>query len=325
MTTSHQSVFTTDPAGPSKTLLEEAVAGLSVKPRTLPCKLFYDRMGSTYFDRICQLPEYYPARTELQILRDNVAQVCECLGPNVALIELGSGSSIKTRVLLASMDRLSSYLPVDISREHLYNSAQQLRELFPGCRIIPVCADYTLPLNLPANTLPGSRRVVYFPGSTIGNLHPPQVRQFLRRLRLLVGPGGGLLIGIDLYKSPEVLLPAYNDSAGVTADFNRNILYRLRRDFGAVLRPRRFLHEARWNSAARRIEMHLVAKGRERILLNGQEFHFEPGESIWTESSYKYTVEGFGALCSGLKIRRVWTDAKGWFALLYLTAKSDSD
>lgn len=304
-------------------LLAECVAGLRQRPKLLPCKFFYDRRGSALFDAICELPEYYPTRTELAIMRAHVRDIVAQLGPRVLLIELGSGSSVKTRALLDHLHAPAGYVPMDISREHLWQAATRIAEAYPALPVMPVCADYLRPLELPPPARPmDARRVAYFPGSTIGNFHAPAARDFLGRIADLVGPGGGLLIGVDLAKPPDVLLPAYDDAQGVTAAFNRNLLHRINREAGGDFEVDRFAHRAVWNEPMSRVEMHLVAEAEQRVTLGGEPFDFAAGEAIRTECSYKRTLQGFADLAGDrFDVARVWTDARGWFSVQYLVAR----
>ncbi|MFW6059757.1 MAG: L-histidine N(alpha)-methyltransferase [Phycisphaeraceae bacterium] len=302
-------------------LLADTLAGLRQSPKTLPCKLLYDQPGSELFDRICELPEYYPTRTEMAIMRDHIADMVRHIGERALLIELGSGSSTKTRILLDHLRRPAGYVPIDISREHLLRSAQQIQQRYRDLEVLPVCADYLQDFDVPAPTQPAARRVVYFPGSTIGNFHEPEARRFLQRIAELVTPGGGLLIGVDLRKDPSILVPAYNDAQGVTAAFNLNILHRLNREFAADIDVAGFEHRAVWNDAQGRIEMHLVARQAQEVTIADQTFRFEAGESIRTECSYKHTPQRFAELADAFDIQHVWTDPAELFSVQYLVAK----
>ncbi len=255
----------------------------------------------------------------MAIMRDAGDEIAATLGPRCLVVELGSGSSLKTRILLDHLEDPVAYVPVDISREHLLASAERLAEAYPDLEVLPVCADYHQPLRLPMPTRTPRRRVVYFPGSTIGNFHPEVARPFLRRVAELVGPGGGLLIGVDLRKSPDVLVPAYNDARGVTAAFNLNLLHRLNRELDADFDTGRFEHRAVWNDDAGRVEMHLVATADQRVRVNGQAFELAAGESIRTECSYKHTLEGFAALADAFTVERVWTDPDRLFSVQWLS------
>jgi len=300
------------------------IAGLSQAPqKTLPCKFFYDREGSLLFDRICELPEYYPTRTEMAILEARIGEMAAFIGPEARIVEFGSGAGVKIRLLLAALERPAVYVPVDISRDHLLASSAELARDFPGVRIAPVCADYTTAFALPA--VPGlhpRRTAGFFPGSTIGNFTTDEAVQFLARARRLLGPGSAMLIGVDLPKDEAVLRAAYDDSAGVTAAFNRNLLERIRRELDGTLDVEGFAHEARWNRARSRIEMHLVARGPQTIRVGGRRFDLADGESIHTESSHKFSLETFRALAgrAGWLPGAVWTDEARLFSVHALEA-----
>ena len=300
--------------------LADALDGLRQRRKTLPCKYFYDAEGSKLFDQICSLPEYYPTRTELGILRAHASEMAQCLGPETLLVEYGSGSSVKTRLLLDRLVRPAAYVPVDISREHLLETAVALRLDYPGLEILPVCADFTAPVALPKPRRPAARRAVYFPGSTIGNFSEAGAIALMAGVARQVGPGGGFLVGVDLAKDPRILERAYDDAAGVTAAFNLNLLARMNRELDADFDLRRFRHRAVWVEAAGRIEMHLVSAVEQVVRVDGAEIHFERGESICTEHSHKYTVDGFARLArrAGLAARRVWTDPAERFSVQYL-------
>ena len=300
--------------------LADALHGLRQAQKTLPCKYFYDTEGSKLFDQICTLPEYYPTRTELGILRARAGEMADCLGPETLLIEYGSGSSVKTRLLLDRLVRPSAYVPVDISREHLFESALALRLDYPGLAVLPVCADFSAPFALPRTPPPDARRAVYFPGSTIGNFSEAGAVALMAGVARLVGPGGAFLVGADLVKEPRVLERAYDDAEGVTAAFNRNLLARMNRELDADFDLRRFRHRALWAPAASRVEMHLVSEGPQVVHLGGAEIHFAAGESICTEHSHKYTIPSFARLArrAGLAVRRVWIDRAQSFSVQYL-------
>ena len=300
--------------------LSDVLAGLAADPPQLPPKYFYDAEGSRLFDRITELDAYYPTRTERGILTAHVGEMAEAVGPGAALVEYGSGSSDKTRILLDALTAadppLAAYVPIDISGEHLDAAAERLRARYPGLRVLPVVADYSRPVALPALP-PHARRVVFFPGSTIGNMPPDEAVPFLGRMADVAGADGALLIGADQHKDAGVLARAYDDEQGVTAAFNRNVLVRMRRELGASVDPDGWAHDARWNGDDGRIEMHLVARGPQTIAVGGQTFRFADGDSIWTESSYKYAPDGLAELaaCAGLRRVRRWTDPQAWFAL----------
>jgi dimethylhistidine N-methyltransferase len=297
---------------------DAVMAGLGATPKTLPCKFFYDAEGSRLFDAICDLPEYYPTRTELAILRANAGDMAAEIGERAGIVEFGSGAGIKIRLLLAALDRPVAYVPVDISRTHMMMAAADLAADFPALRIAPVCADYTQPFALPS--LRGATPAVtvgFFPGSTIGNFTPPEAVAFLARARRLLGRGSAMLVGTDVPKDRATLEAAYDDAAGVTAAFNRNILLRMQRELGAELDLDGFRHEARWCPLRRRVEMHLVSLSRQAIRIGPDRFTLDRGETIHTENSYKYAVPEFRALAgrSGWLPARTWTDDRGRFAV----------
>ena len=298
----------------------DLVAGLSRDRKELPAKYFYDERGSRLFELICELPEYYPTRTELDIMEAHAGEMASLLGPRCLVVEYGSGSSLKTRVLLRELERPAGYVPVDISREPLQRAAAALRERFPRVPIRPVCADFTGEFPLPHEGLGPARRAVYFPGSTIGNLHPPEATALLRHIAAQVGRGGALLVGADLRKDPAVLEAAYNDRLGVTAAFNLNLLARANAELGADFHLDRFRHQAFFNPVRSRIEMHLVSGGEQQVRALGRTFHFDDGESIHTESSYKY---GSGELLelaarAGFRQARLWLDDDRLFSVQLL-------
>ena len=299
----------------------DVLAGLGGARKTLPCKYLYDERGSSLFERICELDEYYPTRTELAILAAHAGDMADRLGARCLLVEYGSGSGRKTRLLLDRLREPAGYVPIDISSEALAASAQAIAAAYPELEVLPVCADYTEPLELPGPGRPAARRGVFFPGSTIGNFTPLEARRFLGRMARVAGPGGGMLIGVDLRKDRAVLEPAYDDALGVTAAFNKNLLERINRELGADFELERFRHLARWNPAAGRVEMHLVSEVEQRVRVAGAEFRFAAGESIHTENSYKYALDQFAALAgqAGLAVRRVWTDRDALFSVQYLT------
>ena len=300
--------------------LAEVVAGLSGTPRTLPCKFFYDERGADLFQKICELPEYYITRTETELLRRYAKEISESIGANGALIGFGTGAGIKTRMLLEHLENPIAYIPVDISKQRLIDSAIELSKAMPALEILPVCADYLQELQFPKPLRKPDHVAVFFPGSTIGNLEPPVAADFLRRVCRLCGKSGGLIIGIDLQKSRAVLEAAYNDSAGVTAEFNLNLLVRANRELGADFDLARWKHRAVYNETEGRIEMHLVSNGAQAAHVGGREFAFADGEKIITEFSYKHTIEGFARLAASAGFReasRVWTDPQRWFAIFH--------
>ncbi len=299
-------------------MCQEVLAGLSSAPKTLPCKYFYDARGAELFDRICNLPEYYPTRTEEGILHEHAADIARRMGgERCALIEYGSGSSRKTRILLDAMPGIT-YIPIDISRHYLDRSAERLHRAYPDLSIHPIRADYTR--DFPAPRAPGRQPVVFFPGSTIGNFHPNDAIAFLRRMAGVSGQAGGILIGVDLQKDTAILEAAYNDADGVTAAFNLNILHHLNRELGADFDIDQFAHHAPYNAPLGRIEMHLVSARRQNVHIADEIIHFAADEHILTECSYKYTLESFSALAlqAGLRVEQVWTDPRRWFSVQYL-------
>jgi dimethylhistidine N-methyltransferase len=308
------------PAASGDDFRAQVIHGLSQKRKRLPCKYFYDQRGSQLFDRICELDEYYLTRTELAILRRHSGEMARALGERCRFVEYGSGTSLKTRLLLNELREPISYVPLDISREHLHEAARRLGENYPALKILPLCADYTRPFTIPDGD-GALRTIIYFPGSTIGNFEPHEARDFLREAAMRCGEGGGLLIGVDLKKDPAVLHAAYNDAAGVTAQFNLNLLARINRELDGNFPLDRFAHYAFYNPRLGRIEMHLVSLARQRIRAAGGQFSFDDGESIFTESSFKYTLEEFESLAAagGWTVRQVWTDDRRLFSVQYLT------
>jgi dimethylhistidine N-methyltransferase len=309
----------------SSDFLTDVIAGLSSDPRTLPCKYFYDERGAALFQRICELPEYYITRTEIDILDRNRADIASQLGPDIELIGLGTGAGTKTRILVGALENPAVYIPVDISEKQLRDSTAVFRKIFPSLEILPVCADYLQPVVLPSPSRKPVRRVVYFPGSTIGNFEPAEAIQFLRRVANVCRDNGGLLIGADLKKDRNVLEAAYNDAAGVTAEFNLNLLARVNRELGADFDLECWRHRAIYNSDAGRIEMHLISDIDQFVHVDQQEFHFRRGEKIITEFSYKYSPEEFAALAgkAGFQFVRMWTDNARLFGLFYFSCSGD--
>lgn len=287
----------------------EACNGLSLEPKSLSCKWFYDEAGSRLFEEITGTQEYYPTRVETRLLLDLVSELAEFIPHLDVVIEPGSGSSIKTRILLESQPALKQYIPIDISGEFLFETAQQLEYDFPALNIAPLMADFTKEL-LPLELDQQLERLVFFPGSTIGNFTPAEARQLLCNFHTLVGNNSWLLIGVDMTQDKDKLLAAYNDSAGITASFNRNILVRANRELGADFDINHFAHRAHFNRRERRVEMHLVSMQAQTVHIDGKTFPFAEGETIHTENCYKYSLEDFMALghdC-GWQLEHVWTD-----------------
>lgn len=303
--------------------LSEAVAGLSQRQKKLPCKFLYDEDGSRLFNEICELEEYYPTRTENQILRDNVHEIASLIGSDCRLVEFGSGSSIKTRHLLAHLPSLCGYIPIDISEPQLLESTVRLAGEFPDLEINPLAADYDGISEIPNLKRKPRRTVAFFPGSTIGNFDPAGATAFMRNIALLCGSGGGLLIGVDRQKSRRILEPAYNDRKGVTARFNLGILARANRELGADFDLPAFRHHAPYNEEHGRIEMHLVSERAQIVTLDSREFKFEKGEYITTEYSYKYTLAGFAALAwrAGFELVKNWEDRDHLFSVMLLRVR----
>ncbi|WPL16846.1 Histidine-specific methyltransferase EgtD [Thiorhodovibrio winogradskyi] len=301
----------------------EVLRGLALPEKRIPPKFFYDEPGSRLFDAICELPEYYPTRTEIGILRQYGGEMAELLGHDVVLIELGSGSSLKIRTLLEAL-RPRVYIPVDISREHLLRSAESLAAAFPEIEVRAACADYSRPFHLPLSEA-DQPRAAFFPGSSVGNFEPADAEAFLRRVGDFLGPGGHLLIGVDLRKSEDILHSAYNDAAGVTAAFNLNLLTRINRELEGSFDPAAFHHSAFFNPHDSRIEMHLVSNAPQDVLVAGETFRFSEGESIHTECSYKYGIDDFHALArrAGFESVRVWTDDAQLFSVHGLRRQED--
>jgi L-histidine N-alpha-methyltransferase len=304
---------------PDEELLE-LLDGLRQPEMMISPKYFYDERGSQLFDEITRLPEYYPTETELGIMQDNIGEIASLVGKQASLIEFGSGSSLKTRILLEHLDELAAYVPVDISEDHLLQSAQQIREEFPHLDVLPVVADFTQPFRLPSPKVMPVRNVVYFPGSTIGNFTNDAAQELLAVMHGEAGAGGALLIGVDLQKDPAIIEAAYNDSAGVTAEFNRNMLRHLNREFGADFDLDAFSHSAEYNEEEGRVEIRLVSEQDQEFTLGDESFSIGKDEAILTEYSHKYTLDGFAAMAetAGFRVARVWTDADRLFSVQYL-------
>lgn len=303
--------------------LTAVLNGLSKPRKELPCKFFYDEKGSRLFDRICELDEYYPTRTEIGILEDRLGEIAELIGRGAHLVELGSGASIKIRILLNALPDLAQYTAVDISRKFLLQSTAILADDYPDLDVAAVCADYTAEFEIPApESRQSSRTVAFFPGSTIGNFTPDAATAFLARLRAILGKGSGLLIGVDLKKDLNVLHAAYNDAKGVTAAFNLNLLSRINRELGANFDLDAFRHDAVYLENPGRIEMHLISDQPQTVSVGGETFSFAAGEYIHTENSHKYSIPEFRALCDagGFSPVASWTDSESLFSVHYFTA-----
>ena len=301
--------------------LDDVVAGLSAPRKALPPKYFYDAQGSRLFDAICELPEYYPTRTELGMLEACASQIAERIGPKAAIVEYGSGSGRKTAILIRAVQPLA-YVAIDISGEQLRTAVSGLASAFPEVRMIAMCADYTRKLPLrELDALDARRRVVYFPGSTIGNFTVPEALAFLRNVREVAGARGSMLVGVDLKKDPALLHAAYNDAQGVTAAFNLNLLHRINRELQGIFDLDAFEHRAHYDAQAGRIEMHLVSTRDQQVTVAGRRFAFAAGETIHTENSYKYSVDEFQALAreAGFEPMHCWVDDEGLFSIHSLT------
>jgi dimethylhistidine N-methyltransferase len=299
--------------------LSAILSGLGQPQKSIASKFFYDERGSKLFDQICELPEYYLTRTELAIMQENISKMAERIGPQASLIEFGSGSNLKIRILLENLDQLAAYVPVDISRDYLVKQADEIARDYPDIEVLPVAADFMHPFDLPNPQVMPVRNVVYFPGSTIGNFSHGAAHQLLRVMYEEAGENGGLLIGIDLRKEPKIIEAAYNDAAGVTAEFNLNILRRINREFGADFDLDAYRHCAIYSEEFGRVEMYLVSRRNQTVTIDGRKFLIGQGESILTEHSHKYTIEGFTAMAkrAGFRLDSYWTDADEMFAVLY--------
>jgi dimethylhistidine N-methyltransferase len=298
-------------------LCEDVLAGLGLPQKSIPPKYFYDEEGCRLFEAICELPEYYLTRTETAILRGNIADIVQFAGPDAELIEFGSGVQAKTRILIQAL-QTRLYVPIDIAMDTLRASSNELASRFPWLNIVGICADYTRPLALPEFAgVPIRRKVVFFPGSTVGNFTPPDALQFLKQARRAVGSGGALLIGVDLKKDKATLDAAYADARGVTARFNLNLLQRINRELGADFQANRFRHKAFYDPVLGRVEMHLESLYAQIVHVAGQRFDFAPRETIHTEISCKYSVAEFQELGkrAGFSPEKVWTDPEQLFSV----------
>ncbi|MBV9953764.1 MAG: L-histidine N(alpha)-methyltransferase [Pseudolabrys sp.] len=295
----------------------DVLRGLSMTPKRIPAKYFYDAEGSVLFEQITALPEYYPTRCELAILRAHGKDIAGVIPEGAALVEFGTGSTKKVRLLLKHAPKLACYVPVDISAEMLEAEAAALRRDKPQLPVLPVVADFCRSFPLPKETQAAPVRVGFFPGSTIGNFEPHEAADFLRHTSNILGANAFLIIGVDLIKDTAVLNAAYNDKQGVTAKFNRNVLFRINRELGANFKPDCFEHHAFFNRERSRIEMHLASHKRQKVRVLGETVEFRAGETIHTENSYKYSVESLAALARGVGWMRagVWTDKKNYFSV----------
>jgi len=295
----------------------DILKGLRAVPKRLPAKYFYDEAGSQLFERITELPEYYPTRCEMCILRDQACNIAKLIPPGAALVEFGSGSSKKARILLRAAPKLAAYVPVDICGEMIEQEAAELRPDFPGLKVLPVTADITQAFELPAEAKTAPVRIGFFPGSTIGNFDPHEAVTFLRNAGRILGEGATLIIGVDLIKPAKVLNAAYDDAAGVTARFNLNLLTRINRELGGTFDLDTFEHHAFYNRERHRVEMHLASLRRQKVKVAGEIFEFRAGETIHTENSYKYSIESLGVLArgAGWLAAGAWTDERRYFSI----------
>ncbi len=302
----------------------DVLEGLAREHKAIPSKYFYDERGSALFDEITELAEYYPTRTERSILEVDARAMAARLGPGCVLVEYGSGSSVKTRLLLDALESPAAYVPIDVSEEHLLRAAAGIAGDYPGLRVEPVVGDFMQPIELPSSLPATARRIAYFPGSTIGNFVPGEARRLLAGMASLAGADGGALIGVDLEKPLSVLEPAYNDARGVTAAFNLNVLRRINEELDGDFDLESFEHLAFYSEVDHRIEMHLVSTVAQEVTVAGSTFHFTAGETIHTEHSHKYTRARFEELArlGGLTIVEGWTDPREWFGVFYLEPAS---
>jgi len=306
-----------------ESFLAEVLIGLRKPQKELPSKYFYDERGSQLFERICELKEYYITRIEASIMQAHIEEMVELIGPRVLVIEHGCGNCEKVRFLMDHLHDPVAFIPIDISQEQLLQVAKELDSIYPQLQVLPVCADYTSSFELPVPKRENKRTVVYFPGSTIGNFDPIPAKHFLEHIASLCGSGGALLIGVDLKKDPAVLHSAYNDSDGLTAAFNLNLLARINRELGCDFHLDGFEHYAFYNPRESRVETHLVSQRGQVVHIDGETISFAKGESVWTENSYKYNLDEFKqmAAAAGLRVERVWVDERQWFSVQYLTAR----
>lgn len=309
---------------PMNDLLDIVQHGLAHKPKRLPSWLFYDERGSQLFEQICEQPEYYLTRCEIALMNAHAGSIADSLGADVRLVEYGSGNAQKTHLLLQHLHEPVTYVPVEISPEPLRQSIDRLSDEFPSLPLQPLCADFTKPLRLPIPPRAPGRTVVYFPGSTIGNFESPDAVALLRKMRNEMGDSGGLLVGVDLKKDPALMEAAYNDDAGITADFTLNMLARLNREIGSNFVLSKFAHRAHYNPMAGRIETHLVSRCRQTVKVGRGNVAFREDEVIQVEYSCKYSLADFAALATraGLAVLKIWTDPQQMFSVQYLVRAS---
>jgi dimethylhistidine N-methyltransferase len=312
-----------DRTPPADSFLSDVLRGLRSSPRQLPCKYFYDDTGSQLFEQICRLDEYYLTRTELAIMQRHAGEMAALLGSRCLLFEYGSGSGAKTHLLLDHLEQPAGYVPIDLATQSLRRTAEVTTARYPGLPVVPLEVDFTCPFEPPAVERPVARRVVYFPGSTIGNFTPAEAVELLQRTARLCGPGGSMLLGADRKKDPAVLHAAYNDRQGVTAAFNLNLLTRINRELAANFALERFWHYAFYAPGEGRIEMHLVSRCRQDVMVADEVFSFAEGETIRTEYSYKYTLDDLEAIAApaGFALRQLWSDEPNAFSVVYLAVE----
>ena len=307
----------------AKTFLDDVINGLSLAQKQLSPKYFYDEFGAEIFERICTTPEYYPTRTETMILKNNVAEIAQRIGPNATLIEYGSGALEKVKIILEALENPNALVPLDISKEQLMVAAKKIRTEFPHLNVLPISGDFTKPVKLPKKLLNAEKKVAFFPGSTIGNFEKEGAIDFLKSVRATVGENGLMLIGVDLQKNRDTILKAYNDEAGVTSEFNKNILTRINRELSGNFNLNEFEHAVTYNEEHHRVEMHLMSLAVQTVRISGINFHFDLHETIHTENCYKYTHQSFSRLveAAGFLSADSWTDAEGLFTVVLLINK----
>lgn len=305
---------------PREELAADVRSGLRASPKRLPSKYFYDARGSELFEKICEQPEYYLTRVELDILRQQVSAMAEAIGPDALVVEFGSGSGIKTQLLLAALDQPVAYVPIEISASALESSIAELATRFPHIQMLPLCADFNTRLHLPRPTRRPRRVLIYFPGSTLGNFETAEALRLLRVMHEAIGAEGAALIGIDLKKDPRLLDAAYNDAAGVTAEFTLNLLHRLNRELGMDFEVSQFQHRARYNAMAGRIETHIVSSVAQQVHLGSVRYEFAACEKMLVEYSCKYALPEFAQMAAqaGLRVAQTWTDEAQQFAIQLL-------
>lgn len=314
-------VFDPVASGARAAFFKAVVQGLSQPQKTLPCQYFYDEIGSQLFEQITTLEEYYPTRTETAILQESAADIARALGLDVLLVEYGAGASTKTRILLDNLDRTAGYVPIDVSEDFLLHTAGILRKEYPDVPVHPIVGDFMVRFGLPSDAK--GTPVGFFPGSTIGNLDDAEIDAFMRAARALLGADGQFLLGVDLRKSADILIPAYDDSEGVTAAFNLNLLARINRELAADFILESFQHKAIWNDAASQIEMHLESLVDQTVTIGTDQFRFATGETIHTENSRKFDLASLTGQMSnaGWRLQHAWQDEKRFFAVLLLSAQ----